>query len=427
MLDLRYVRANPTAVKEGARKKRASVDVDRLLALDAEALGVRQQVEQLRARLNETSKAVPLATGEEKQRLIRLGRETGERLRGLEPRLRQLEEAVQALLLAVPNPPADDVPEGKDETDNVPIKFWGQPPRFEFPPLDHVALMERHDLVDLERGAKVAGHRGYFLKREAALLDLALMRFALDRLAADGFAPMTAPALARGFAFTATGHFPGSEEETYRLERDDLWLSGTAEVPLTAMYAGEILRHTELPKQFACYSPCFRREAGSHGRDLKGVFRVHQFNKVEQFVLCEADEAASIRWHERLLANAEALVQALELPYRVVNCCGGELGLGHKKRYDVECWVPSEGRYRETQSCSYYLDYQARRANVRYRDAGGTVRYVHTLNNTALATPRLLMPLLEIHQQADGAIRLPAALQPYMNGRREIKNDRAVN
>src|SRR5919197_1011560 len=206
MLDLRYVRANPTAVKEGARKKRASVDVDRLLALDAEALGVRQQVEQLRARLNETSKAVPLATGEEKQRLIRLGRETGERLRGLEPRLRQLEEAVQALLLAVPNPPADDVPEGKDETDNVPIKFWGQPPRFEFPPLDHVALMERHDLVDLERGAKVAGHRGYFLKREAALLDLALMRFALDRLAADGFAPMTAPALARGFAFTATGH-----------------------------------------------------------------------------------------------------------------------------------------------------------------------------------------------------------------------------
>jgi seryl-tRNA synthetase len=259
------------------------------------------------------------------------------------------------------------------------------------------------------------------LKREAALLDLALMRFALDQLAAKGFVPMTAPSMARTAAFTATGHFPGSEDETYRLERDDLWLSGTAEVPLTSMFAGEILRHDELPMRFACYSPCFRREAGSYGRDLKGVFRVHQFNKVEQFVLCRADEAESVAWHERLLANSEALLQALELPYRVVNCCTGELGLGHKKRYDVECWVPSEGRYRETQSCSYYLDYQARRANVRYRDADGAVRFVHTLNNTALATPRLLIPLLEIHQQADGSIRIPEALRPYLNGLAEIR------
>ena len=421
MLDLRFVRTHPEAVREGARKKRAAVDVDALLRLDAEALAARRQVEQLRARLNETSRQVPRAAAAEKQRLIQVGRQMSDQLKALEPRLRDLDEQVQALLLAVPNPPAADVPEGDTEDDNVPVKFWGEPPKFDFPPLDHVALMERHDLVELERGARVGGHRAYFLKREAALLDLALMRFALDQLAAKGFVPMTAPSMARTAAFTATGHFPGSEDETYRLERDDLWLSGTAEVPLTSMFAGEILRHDELPMRFACYSPCFRREAGSYGRDLKGVFRVHQFNKVEQFVLCRADEAESVAWHERLLANSEALLQALELPYRVVNCCTGELGLGHKKRFDVECWVPSEGRYRETQSCSYYLDYQARRANVRYRDADGAVRFVHTLNNTALATPRLLIPLLEIHQRADGSIRMPEALRPYLNGLAEIR------
>jgi seryl-tRNA synthetase len=308
-----------------------------------------------------------------------------------------------------------------NEDDNVPVKHGGTPRTFDFTPLDHVALLEKHDLVELERGARVAGHRGYFLKREAALLEVAVMRFALDRLWERGFVPMTAPSFARTSAFTATGHFPGSEEETYHLERDDLWLSGTAEVPLTSMYAGEILSMAQLPILYAAYSPCFRREAGSYGRDLKGVFRVHQFNKVEQFVICEADEAESIKWHETLLANAEALMQALELPYRVVNCCGGELGLGHRKRYDVEAWVPSEGRYRETQSCSYYLEYQARRANLRYRDATGTVRHVHTLNNTALATPRLLMPFLENHQQADGAIRIPDALRPYLNGMAEIR------
>lgn len=421
MLDLRYVRANPEQVRAGARKKRVAVDIDQLLDLDSDLLALRQEVEHLRARLNETSRAVPRATGEEKQRLIQEGRHTGERIKALEPRLRDLESRVHGLLLAVPNPPADDVPEGDTEDDNVPVRSWGEPPQFDFAPLDHVALMERLDLVELERGARVGGHRGYFLKREAALLDLALMRFALDRLGQQGFVPLTAPSMVRGAALTATGHFPGGEEETYSLERDDLWLSGTAEVPLTSMYGGEILAQADLPKQLACYSPCFRREAGSYGRDLKGIFRVHQFNKVEQFVLCQADEAESVRWHEQLLANAEALLQALELPYRVVNCCTGELSLSHKKRYDVECWVPSENRYRETQSCSYYLDYQARRANLRYRDAQGTVRYAHTLNNTALATPRLLVPLLENHQQPGGAIRLPAALSPYMNGLSEIR------
>jgi seryl-tRNA synthetase len=421
MLDLRFVRANPDLVKEGARRKRASVDIDELLGADREALALRRQVERLRAQQGEVSRSVPKAAGDERASLIAEARRLGDEIRALEGPLKQVDQKVESLLLRVPNVPSADVPEGVNEDDNVPVKHVGTPRTFDFTPLDHVALLEKHDLVELERGARVAGHRGYFLKREAALLEVAVMRFALDRLWERGFVPMTAPSFARTSAFTATGHFPGSEEETYHLERDDLWLSGTAEVPLTSMYAGEILSMAQLPILYAAYSPCFRREAGSYGRDLKGVFRVHQFNKVEQFVICEADEAESIKWHETLLANAEALMQALELPYRVVNCCGGELGLGHRKRYDVEAWVPSEGRYRETQSCSYYLEYQARRANLRYRDATGTVRHVHTLNNTALATPRLLMPFLENHQQADGAIRIPDALRPYLNGMAEIR------
>jgi seryl-tRNA synthetase len=421
MLDLRFIRANPDLVKEGARRKRASVDVDALLEADREALALRQRVEALRAKQGEVSRAVPKASADERAALIAEGRRLSDEIRELEGPLKAIDQRVESLLLQVPNVPAADVPEGVNEDDNVPVKHVGTPTTFDFTPLDHVALMERHDLVELERGARVAGHRGYFLKREAALLEMAVMKFALDRLWERGFVPATAPSFARTAAFTATGHFPGSEEETYHLERDDLWLSGTAEVPLTSMYAGEILPVTQLPVLFAAYSPCFRREAGSYGRDLKGVFRVHQFNKVEQFVICEANEDESIKWHETLLANAESLMQALELPYRVVNCCGGELGLGHRKRYDVEAWVPSEGRYRETQSCSYYLDYQARRANLRYRDATGTVRHAHTLNNTALATPRLLMPLLENHQQADGSIRIPEALRPYLGGMTEIR------
>jgi seryl-tRNA synthetase len=421
MLDLRFVRANPDLVKEGARRKRASVDIDELLEADRKALALRQQVERLRAQQGEISRSVPKASGDERATLIAEGRRLGDEVRVLEGPLRELDQKVDTLLLRVPNVPSMDVPEGVNEDDNVPVKHVGTPRAFDFTPLDHVALMEKHDLVELERGARVAGHRGYFLKREAALLEMAVMRFALDHLWERGFVPMTAPSFARTSAFTATGHFPGSEEETYHLERDDLWLAGTAEVPLTSMYAGEILQAAQLPILYAAFSPCFRREAGSYGRDLKGIFRVHQFNKVEQFVICTADEAESIKWHETLLANAESLMQALELPYRVVNCCGGELGLGHRKRYDVEAWVPSEGRYRETQSCSYYLEYQARRANLRYRDATGTVRHVHTLNNTALATPRLLMPLLENHQQADGSIRIPDALRPYLNGMAEIR------
>ena len=421
MLDLRFIRANPDLVKEGARRKRASVDIDELLEADREALALRQQVERLRAQQGDVSRSVPKASGDERATLIAEGRRLGDEVRALEGPLKELDQKVESILLRVPNVPSVDVPDGVNEDDNVPVKHVGTPRAFDFTPLDHVALMEKHDLVELERGARVAGHRGYFLKREAALLEMAVMRFALDRLWERGFVPMTAPSFARTSAFTATGHFPGSEEETYHLERDDLWLSGTAEVPLTSMYAGEILQASQLPILYAAYSPCFRREAGSYGRDLKGIFRVHQFNKVEQFVICAADEAESIKWHETLLANAESLMQALELPYRVVNCCGGELGLGHRKRYDVEAWVPSEGRYRETQSCSYYLEYQARRANLRYRDAAGTVRHVHTLNNTALATPRLLMPLLENHQQADGSIRIPDALRPYLNGMAEIR------
>ncbi len=323
--------------------------------------------------------------------------------------------------MIVPNIPDASVPDGLDDSENVEIKRWGEPPRFDFQPLDHVELMERLDLVDLERGAKVAGSRSYVLKNDAARLELALMMFALDRISKKGYTPLIVPAMAKEHAFIGNTQFPRGREQVYALANDDLFLVGTAEVSITGMFKDEILREDQLPMRMVGFSPCFRREAGTYGKDTRGVLRVHQFNKVEQYIICRNDHEESVRWHETLLANAEELVQALELPYRVVVVCTGDLGDGQVKKYDIECWLPSEGKYRETHSCSYFHDYQARRSNTRYRDKDGVIRFVHTLNNTALASPRIMLPLLENHQQADGTVRIPEALQPYMGGQRIIE------
>jgi seryl-tRNA synthetase len=293
----------------------------------------------------------------------------------------------------------------------------GQPRQFGFEPLDHIALMRGLDMLDLERAAKVAGSRSYILKGEAVFLELALMQFGLDRIARKGFTPLYVPALAREYCFIGNSQFPRGREQTYALPEDEVYLVGTAEVSITGMHTGEILTEADLPVRYVGYSPCFRREAGTYGKDTKGIMRVHQFEKIEQYVICRADHEESVRWHEELLSNAEELVQALELPYRVVNICTGDLGDAKVKGYDIESWIPSEQRYRETHSDSYFHDYQARRADLRYRDAEGTVRYVHTLNNTALASVRTIIALVENHQQADGTIRVPEALRPYLGGR----------
>jgi seryl-tRNA synthetase len=425
MLDLAFIRSNPEVVKEAARLKNNSIDIDSLLALDQEVLTLQREVEEARAQQNILSKKIQQAAKEKnielRTSLIAEGKQLADLIKEKEPVLGRLQEERYQLLLIVPNIPDPSAPIGKDENDNVPFKYWGEKPTFDFQPLDHYDLMQKHNMLDIERAVKVAGSRSYILKGDAARLELALMNFAVDQIARKGFTPLIVPAMARDFCFVGSGQFPKGRDQVYAIEGQDTFLVGTAEVSITGMFKDEILRAEELPLTFVGFCPCFRQEAGTYGKDTKGVFRVHQFNKVEQFVICKADHEESVAWHETLLKNSEDLVQSLEIPYRVVNVCTGDMGDGKVGMYDLECWVPSEGRYRETHSCSYLHDWQARRINLRYRDEDGKVKFVHTLNNTALASPRFLIPLLETHQQADGSIRLPAALRPYMGGQEYIR------
>lgn len=425
MLDLAFIRNHPDEVKEAARLKNNPIDIDALLALDQQALTLQRQVEEARTQQNQISRRVQEAARNKdnalKMALITEGRELAEQIKTMEPRLAALTEERLQMLYLVPNIPDPSAPIGNDENDNVPIKYWGEKPRFDFEPLDHYTLMQKLDLVDIERAAKVAGARSYALKGTAARMELALMNFAFERVARKGFTPLIVPAMARALAFIGSGQFPKGRDQVYAVEGTDTFLVGTAEVTITGMYKDEILKAEELPLTFIGYCPCFRQEAGTYGKDTRGVFRVHQFNKVEQYVICKADHEESVRWHEQLLQNSEELLQALELPYRIVNVCTGDMGDGKVGMYDVECWVPSEERYRETHSCSYFHEWQARRANIRYRDEAGKVKFVHTLNNTAIASPRILIPLLETHQQADGSVRIPEVLRPYMGGQEFIQ------
>jgi seryl-tRNA synthetase len=423
MLDLTFIRTNPEKVKEACRLKNNSLDVDHLLEVDRHVLALQRQVEEMRAEQKQLSKSIQAAgkDKEARERLLARGKELAEAIKAQEPELNRLSEERQYLLYLVPNIPDPGAPVGQSEDDNVPVKYWGEKPTFAFEPLDHYALMQKLDMVDIERGVKVGGSRSYVLKGDAVRLEMALMNFAMDRLSRKGFTPLIVPAMAREDCFIGNGQFPKGRDQVYAVEGQDTFLVGTAEVSITGMYKDEIFKAEELPLRFVGYCPCFRQEAGTYGKDTRGVFRVHQFNKVEQYIICEADHDVSVRWHEQLLANSEELVQALELPYRVLSVCTGDMGDGKVAMYDVECWLPSEGRYRETHSCSYFHDWQARRVNIRYRDAEGKLRFVHTLNNTAIASPRILLPLLENHQQADGSVRIPEALRPYMGGQEYIQ------
>jgi seryl-tRNA synthetase len=429
MLDLAFIRNHPDIVKEAARVKNNPVDIDYLLEVDQRVLELQRQVEDARAEQNRISKRIREVANDKIQRdaLIAEGKLLAEQIKALEPRLHELEEVRQEMLYLVPNIPDPSAPIGKDENDNVPIRYWGEQPTFDFEPLDHYALMQKLDVVDIERAVKIAGARSYALKGDAARLELALMNFAMDRIARKGFTPLIVPAMAREFGFIGSGQFPKGRDQVYAIEDEDTFLVGTAEVSITGMFKDETFRYEDLPMKFVGFCPCFRKEAGTYGKDARGVFRVHQFNKIEQYVICEADHEESVRWHEQLIRNAEELVQALELPYRVVNVCTGDMGDGKVGMYDLECWIPSEGRYRETHSCSYFHDWQARRVNIRYRDEEGKLKFVHTLNNTALASPRILLPLFEVHQQPDGSVRIPAALRPYMGGQEYIRPPEKAN
>jgi seryl-tRNA synthetase len=413
MLDIHFIRENADLVKAGAEKKHMDVDIDRLLAVDEERKSLRQKMDDRKAEQNRMSTTIQLASGEEKERLIESMRFVKEGFVELEEKYNKALEEWQKLMLTVPNLPDMSVPEGESDADNQEVKKWGEPKQFSFTPKDHVELMSKNGMADFERGTKVAGFRGYFLKGDGVLLANAVTQLALKHFVAKGFEPMMVPSLLRRETFMGTGYLPQGEDDLYKTQ-DGEYLAGTGEVATMGYYMDETLDASKLPAKFLSYSPCFRREAGSHSKDTKGLIRVHEFFKWEQVVLCEASHTESVRLHEELTANAEEFLQLLGLPYHVVVNCGGDLGLGQVKKYDLEAWMPSQNTYRETHSSSYFHDFQTRRLNIKYRDAEGKTQFAHSLNNTAVAQPRILTMLVENYQQEDGTVRVPEALIPYV-------------
>jgi seryl-tRNA synthetase len=416
MLDIKYIREHVDAVKNAISQKRVNLNLDELLGVDQQVLDLKKKLQSLQEEKNAIAKQVPKATPAERPGLIEKGKQVGQQISALEPEVNVKEEELKKLLWLTPLVPAADVPVGLDDSENVERKKAGILPEFPFAMKDHVDIILKNNWAEFERMAAVSGSRMLALKNELALYEFAVIRFTLDLLAKKGSQVITVPAMIREAALFGTGHFPAGRDQVYYLPADDLYLSGTAEVPITSLHSGEIMQESQLPMRYTGFSPCFRREAGSTGKDVRGLMRVHQFNKVEQFVFCRNDAEESAFWHSEILKTSEEIVQAFELPYRVIEVCTGDMGAGKYRMHDLECWVPSEQRYRETHSCSSLHDWQARRANLRYRDKDEKVKFIHTLNNTAVATPRILIPLIENHQLENGAIRIPKALQPYMGG-----------
>jgi len=420
MLDRRFIRENPDAVKAAVRVKGLDLDVDELLRLDAQTRRLQGELDQAQARRKSSAKEFAKADEARRAELRQESAELDEQLRSLREQLAEASSRLDALLLLTPTIPWEGSPVGADESANVVIRTHGKPPEFGFEPLDHVELLERRGWADFARARKVAGERAYALTGAAVLLERALHSYALDLLHGKDFTLISVPTLVREEALTGTGQFPAHREETYAIPADDLYLAGTAEVALVGFHSDEILDLAALPIRYAGISPCFRREAGSAGRDVRGLLRVHQFEKVEQFVICAADLAESDSWHAELLGTAEQLLAGLGLAYEVMEVSTGDMGAGKYRMNDINTWLPSLGAYRETHSCSSLHDWQARRASVRYRDADGAVKFAYTLNNTAIATPRLLAAVIENCQTADQRVRVPEVLRPYLGGRAEL-------
>jgi seryl-tRNA synthetase len=417
MLDRRQIRDNPDAVKEAVRVKGIDLDVDELIHLDHISRTLQHELNQAQALRKSSAKEFARADDTRRAELRAEHEELEIQLKSLREQLAETTEKLQGLLLLTPMIPWEGAPVGPDESANVVIKSVGTPPEFGFKPLDHVELCEKRGWADFARARKVAGERAYALTADMVLLERAVHSYALDLLSARDFTLVSVPSLVREEALIGTGQFPAHREETYAITADDLYLAGTAEVALVGFHSNETLDHKRLPIRYAGISPCFRREAGSAGRDVRGLLRVHQFEKVEQFVICAADAAESDRWHAELLGTAEQLLQGLGLAYEVVECSTGDMGAGKYRMNDINTWMPSLGAYRETHSCSSLHDWQARRANVRYRDADGTLRFAYTLNNTAVATPRILAALVENHQTSEAQVEIPVVLRPYLGGR----------
>ncbi len=420
MLDIKFIRENKDLISLGAKKKHIEFDVEALLKIDDRRRELISSIEKKRAEQNEVSeKMVRTEDKAQKSQMISEMKLLKDELQKEEEELKSVMKEWQMLMVAVPNIPDMSVPEGVDDKDNKEVKVWGEKPKFDFEPKNHIELMQNLDMIDLERGTKVAGFRGYFLKGDAVRLEFALWQFVQDFfMKKGGFVPMIVPSLLKREILMGTGYLPQGEEDLYKTQ-DGEYLSGTAEVATMGYYMDEILDKKDLPIKILSFSPAFRREAGSHGKDTKGILRVHEFYKFEQVVLCEASHTESVKFHEEIQKNSEELTEALKLPYHVVANCGGDLGLGQVKKYDIEVWLPSENTYRETGSASYFHDFQTRRLNIRYRDDDGKMKFVHSLNNTALSGRPLIM-IVENYQQADGSIKIPEVLQPYMGGQKII-------
>jgi seryl-tRNA synthetase len=408
MLSIDFIRANPKLVKQAAQNKNREVEIDRILSLDEVRRDLIKQAQVLREERNSLSKQT--LNEEVKKR----GIEIKTQLKDIEGKLEEIETEMNKLISFIPNVPDASVPVGKDENDNVEIRTWGSPMSPTFPIKSHIELGQDLDIVDFERGSKVSGFRGYFLKNEGALLHMAVMMYVFQKLIAKGYTPIVAPAITKGFTLFGTAQFPWGQPEVYTLNDDDAYLAGTAEVPVTSYFAGETLNEKDLPIRFVAFSPCFRREAGSHGKDTKGLYRVHEFWKIEQVIIGQASMEEAYILHEELQQNSEQILQDLELPYRVLLMCTGDMGEPHVKKYDIETWMPSREGYGETMSNSIMGDFQARRLNLRYKTKEGKTEFCYTYNNTAVASPRILIAIMENYQQADGSILVPKVLQPYV-------------
>ena len=421
MIDIKLIREDPQRYVEAARVKKIAADIPALLDADERLRDAQKRLQEARTAQNAAGKRIAKLSGDDKagaiaemQGLKTTVKELGNLLDALQPRFDEL------MLLAA-QPPADDVPVGADDTENVLIRTEGEIPTFDFEPKDHVQLGEALDIIDIPRGVKLAGSRNFILKGAGALLHQAILRLAVDQMVAKGYTLLTVPVLVNESIMYGTGYFPVGRDQAYLAERDGMSLVGTAEVSVTAYHADEILDSAELPRKYVALSTCFRREAGAAGKDTYGLYRVHYFDKVEQVVVCQNDEQTSLDHHQEILANAEDVLKALALPYRVMNVCTGDLGQGQVQKFDIETWMPSRGHYGETHSASRFHEFQARRLNLRYRDGDGQVRFCHTLNNTVIASPRVLIPLLELSQNADGSVTIPEALRPYMAGLETIE------
>ena len=413
MLDIKFIRENKDIIKEGAKKKHIEADVDGLLSVDEKRLEILSRVEFLRGEQNKVSVSMGgKITDIERGQLIEEMKLVKEELKEKEEELRTVMQNWQLLMLQIPNIPDVSVPEGNTDEDNQEVKVWGEKPIFNFDAKDHIELMTSLKMVDFDRGVKVHGFRGYFMMGDGARLSMAIWNYALDFFSNKGFIPVIPPVIIRRETFMGTGYLPQGEDDLYKTQDGD-FLAGTAEVPLMGYHSDEILDIKDFPIKYLGFSPCFRREAGSHSKDVKGLIRVQEFYKLEQVVLCEASHQTSVNLHEEINRNIEEFVESLGIPYHTVANCGGDLGMGQVKKYDVELWVPKENKYREIGSASYFHDFQTRRLNIRYKDENGKMRYAHSLNCTAIPTPRILVSLVENFQQADGTIKIPDALQKY--------------